>query len=180
MPEMSSVGDLEGLRGAAGGTFGEEGRTVTADDLDAGPLGESGRERVRLPIGKEVDRATCLDVDEHGSVDTALALSVLVHAGHCGGGVRSEAISLNRVFRLTGTLRASVIRAPARPASARPTDTSVDRSRSVRRPNLRVRPGTCSAKVMRSQDSSSQTNLRTRNDTTTSLPAIGRSRGNRR
>jgi len=96
----------------------------------------------------------------------------------CAAG--SEAISLNRVFRLTGTLRASVIRAPARPASARPTDTSVDRSRSVHRPNLRVRPGTCSAKVMRSQDSSSQTNLRTRNDTTTNLPAVGRSRGNRR
>ncbi len=95
-------------------------------------------------------------------------------------GSGSEAISLNRVFRLTGTLKASVIRAPARPSSARPTDTSVDRSRSVRRPNLRVRPGTCSAKVMRSQDSSSQTNLRTRNGTTTHLPGVGRSRGNRR
>ncbi|WP_405848879.1 transposase [Streptomyces sp. NBC_01518] len=58
--------------------------------------------------------------------------------------------------------------------------TSVDRSRSVCRPNLRVRPGTCSAKVLRAQDSSSQTNRRTRNDTTTNLPAVGRSRGNRR
>lgn len=48
---MPSVGDLEGLRGARG-TFGKEGRPVTADDLDARPLGEPGRERVRLPIGK--------------------------------------------------------------------------------------------------------------------------------
>jgi hypothetical protein len=95
-----------------------------------------------------------------------------------GSGI--EAISLNRVFRLTETLKASVIRAPARPASTRPTDTNIDRSRSVRRPNLRVKPGTCSAKVLRSQDSSSQTNRRTRNDTTTNFPAVGRSRGNRR
>lgn len=56
-------------------------------------------------------------------------------------------------------LKASVIRAPARPASARPADTCIDRNRPVRRPNLRVGPGTCSAKVMRSQDSSSRTNL---------------------
>lgn len=48
---MPSARDLEGLRGAAGGTFGEEGRPVTADDLDAGPLGEPGRKRVHLPIG---------------------------------------------------------------------------------------------------------------------------------
>lgn len=48
---MPSVGDLEGLRGAAGGTFDEEGRPVTPDDLDAGPLGEPGCERVHLPIG---------------------------------------------------------------------------------------------------------------------------------
>lgn len=70
--------------------------------------------------------------------------------GTAVAGSGSEAISLNRVFRLTGTSKASVIRAPARPASLRPTDTSVDRSRSVHRPNLRVRPGTCSTKVMRS------------------------------
>ena len=125
VPEVPSVGDLEGLRGAAGGAFGEEGRAVTADDLDAGPLGEPGRERVRLPVRQEVDRATCLDVDEHSSVDTALALGVFVHADHAGravAGSGSEAISLSRVFRLTGASKASVIRAPARPASARPTD----------------------------------------------------------
>ncbi|WP_326815646.1 hypothetical protein [Streptomyces sp. NBC_01763] len=56
VPEDAIGRRLEGLRGAAGGTFGEEGRPVTADDLDAGPLGEPDRERVRLPIGKEVDR----------------------------------------------------------------------------------------------------------------------------
>lgn len=131
---------------------------------------------------EEGRRATWLDVEEHGSVDTALALAVPIHANHagyCGGGVRQRGDQPQQGLP-PGTLKASIIRAPARPASAGPTDTSIDRSRSVRRPNLRVGPGTCSAKDMRSQDSSSPTNLRTRNDTSTNLPAVGRSRGNRR
>ncbi len=52
---------------------------------------------------------------------------------------------------------------------------SVDRSRFVRRPNRRVSPGTCSAKVLRGQEPSAQTNLRTLNATTRGLPAVGRS-----
>ncbi|MDQ0946532.1 hypothetical protein QFZ24_000455 [Streptomyces phaeochromogenes] len=88
VPEMPSVGDLAGLWSAAGGSFGEERSPVTADDLDAGPLGEPGRERVCLPVGQQVDRTTCFDVDEHGSVDPAPALGVFVDADHarCGGG----------------------------------------------------------------------------------------------
>lgn len=39
VPEMPSVSDLEGLRGAAGGAFGVEEGTVPADDLDFGPFG---------------------------------------------------------------------------------------------------------------------------------------------
>lgn len=169
VPEMPPIGDLNGLRGTAGSAFGEEGGSVAADDLDAGPLGEPGRERVRLPVRQEVDGTTCFDVDEHSSVEGAAMT-----------GSGSEAISLSRVFLLTGTLKASVIRAPARPASASPTDTSADRSRSVLRPNRPMSPGTCSAKVLRGQESSPQTNRRTRSDTTTNLPAVGRSRGNRR
>ncbi len=88
--------------------------------------------------------------------------------GVATGGSGSEVISLRRVFRLTCTPKASAIRAPARPASARPTETSVDRSRSVRRPNRRVSPGACSANVLREQEPSMQTNRRTLNDTTTS------------
>lgn len=88
VPEVPSVGDLERLWGTAGGAFGEEGGPVTADDLNAGPLGEPGRESVCLPVGQEVDRTSCFDVDEHGSVDTALAVGEFVHADHagCGGG----------------------------------------------------------------------------------------------
>ena len=83
-------------------------------------------------------------------------------------------------MRLTGASKTPVIRAPARPASARPTETNAERSRSVRRPNRRVSPGTCSANVLRWQFSSEQTKRRTRRDTTTGLPAAGRSRGTRR
>lgn len=96
------------------------------------------------------------------------------------GGPGNEVISLSRMFRLTGTPKTSVIRARARPASARPTETNVDRSRSVRRPNRRVSPGTCSANVLRGQERSGRRNRRTRNDTTTNLPTAGGSRGNLR
>ncbi|MFJ8828321.1 transposase [Streptomyces sp. NPDC102467] len=42
---------------------------------------------------------------------------------------------LREPLTMTDTLKAYVMRAPARPASARPTETSVDRSRTVRRSN---------------------------------------------
>jgi hypothetical protein len=58
VPKVPPVSDWDGLRGTAGGSICEEWCTVTADDLDAGPLGEPSRERVGLPIGQEVDRTT--------------------------------------------------------------------------------------------------------------------------
>lgn len=82
VPEVPPVGDLEGLWGAAGGAVGEEGSAVAADDLDARTLGEPGREGVGLPVGQQVDRPSCLDVDEHGSIDPALALGVFIRADH--------------------------------------------------------------------------------------------------
>uniref|UniRef100_J1ZQ31 Uncharacterized protein n=1 Tax=Streptomyces auratus AGR0001 TaxID=1160718 RepID=J1ZQ31_9ACTN len=72
--EVPSVGDLEGLRCAAGGAFGIEGGAVAADDLGPEPLGRPGRERVRLTVRQEVHWATYLEVDEHGSVDSASVL----------------------------------------------------------------------------------------------------------
>ncbi len=76
--------------GGAGGAFGEGGCAVAADDLDAGPLGEPGRRRLRFPVGQEVHwaRCLCLDFDEHSSVDMSLALGVLVHANHARRGGR--------------------------------------------------------------------------------------------
>lgn len=88
VPEVPPVGHLDGLRGTAGGAVGEEGGTVAADDLDAGSPGEPGREGVRLPVGQEADRTTCLDVDEYGPVDLSLALGVFVHPNHTGRGNR--------------------------------------------------------------------------------------------
>ncbi|WKX15852.1 hypothetical protein [Streptomyces sp. NL15-2K] len=81
---MPLIGDLEGLWGASGGTFGIEGGAVSADDLDAGPLGEPGRQRVCFTVGQEVDRRTRLDIDEHSAGDTASELSEFVHADHAG------------------------------------------------------------------------------------------------
>jgi hypothetical protein len=93
VPEVPPVGDLKSLWGASGGTFGIEGGTVSADDLDAGPLGEPGRQRVCFTVRQKVDRTTRLNVDEHSSVDPTLALGVFVHgdhAGHSDGRVRQR------------------------------------------------------------------------------------------
>lgn len=52
VPEVPPVRDLYGLWGAAGRALGEEGGSVAADDLDAGPLGEPGRQRGRRSVGE--------------------------------------------------------------------------------------------------------------------------------
>lgn len=82
VPEVPPVRDLDGLRGAGGGAFGEERRTVTADDLNARPFGEPGRQAGRLPVRQQIDGAAGLDVDEDGAVVAALAGGVLVDADH--------------------------------------------------------------------------------------------------
>ncbi|WP_435839337.1 transposase family protein [Streptomyces brevispora] len=82
--------------------------------------------------------------------------------------------------RIRAQVTRPAILAPARPASARPTAASVERSRSVHRLYLRVGPGICSTKVRRPQETSRQKNLRTRRQRTTPRPALGTSAGNRR
>ena len=144
---------------------------VTGQPLGGCGLGVSEADPIHPKFARNLAHVGCASVNPircrrspHQSPTTARALGVLVQAGYRGGGVRKRGDQhqqgvLNRAFRLTGTLKASVIRAPTRPAlprerkTDRPTDTSVDRSHSARPPNLRVRPGTCSAKVMRAQDS---------------------------
>lgn len=177
VPKVPPIGDLQGLWGAAGGAVGEERGPVAADDLDAGALGEPGREGVGLPVGQEIDRTTCLDVDVHGSVVLSLALGVFIHPEHAGRGrgrIRKRGDQPQQGVAADWRPKESVMRAPARPASARPTETSVDRSRSVRRPNRRVSSGTCSTNVLRGQKLAAQTNRRTRSATMTDLPAVGR------
>lgn len=86
VPEMPPVRDLDGLRGAGGGTFGEERRPVPAHDFDTRPVGEPGRQAGRFPVRQQVDGTAGLHVDEEGAVVAALAGGVLVDADHprCG------------------------------------------------------------------------------------------------
>jgi hypothetical protein len=82
VPEVPPVRDLNGLRGTGGGACGEERRPVAADDLNAWPVGEPGRQAGRLPVRQQVDGAAALDVNEDGAVVAALASGVLVDADH--------------------------------------------------------------------------------------------------
>lgn len=83
------------------------------------------------------------------------------------------------VERLTGMPTRPASRAPARPARARPIPARTSRKRSVRRPCRRVRPGICSANVLRGQVGSSHQNGRTRRTRTVSRPPEARSEGER-
>lgn len=85
VPEMPPVRDLDGLRCTGGGALGEERRPIPAYDLDAGSIGESGRQTRCLPVGQQVDRTAGLDVDKNGAVVAALAGGV-PNADHTRGG----------------------------------------------------------------------------------------------
>lgn len=98
--------------------------------------------------------------------------------GPCEWG--SASTSRRTVLRLTATPKMLASRDPGRPAKARPMAARVERSRSVRWPCLRVRPGICSTNVRRSQPAVRQANRRTRSWSTTLRPALGTSAGNRR
>lgn len=164
VPEMPPVCDLDGLRCTGGGALGEERRPVPAHDLDAGPMGEPGRQARCLPVGQQVDRAAGLDVDENGAVVAALRVAYSSTRTTRGAGTSGSGRASTRrrtVLRLTQTPSAELRRAPARPARARPTAASVARSRSVRWPCRRVRPGICSTKVRRVHSEFRQANRRT-------------------
>jgi hypothetical protein len=79
---------------------------------------------------------------------------------------------------LAGSCPAS--RAPARPASATATCSSIPRSNGVRRPYRTVRPGTCSANVRRWHAWWLQNSRRTDSTITTRRPPKARSASRRR
>lgn len=60
----------------------EERRPVSADDLNARPCGEPGRQAGRLPVGQQIDGAAGFDVDEDGAVVATLPGRVLVDTDH--------------------------------------------------------------------------------------------------
>jgi hypothetical protein len=82
-----------------------------------------------------------------------------------------EVTSRRTELRLTDAPTMPARRAPARPARARPIAARVERSRSVRWPCLRVRPGICSTNVRRGHSAVRQAKRRTRSWSTTLRPA---------
>ncbi|WP_406310845.1 hypothetical protein [Streptomyces sp. NBC_00623] len=82
VPQMPPVRDLDRLRRPGCGAFCEERRAVPADDLDTGPLGESGGEARCFPIRQEIDRTAGFDIHQNSAVMAALAGGVLVDADY--------------------------------------------------------------------------------------------------
>lgn len=166
--------------GAAGGALGEEGGPIAADNLDAGPLGEPDRRRVRFPVRQEVHRATCLDADEHSFVDMCLALGVLVHANHAGRGRWRVGQRGDQTQQGPADRRPEGVRHPgAGPALERKNHRDQSRSQPLGpsaepagEPGHLLGEGLARAGVLLADE------RRTRNDTAANLPTAGRSRGN--
>ncbi len=82
LPEVESVGDMDGVGGAEPCGLGIEGGAVTADDLDSGMRGQPGTDGLDGAVGQQVDGPTGLDVDQDGRVDVAFAQGELVDPQH--------------------------------------------------------------------------------------------------
>lgn len=85
LPSHTAVRDLDGLRRSGSGALGKERRAVTADHLDARPLGQPGRQARCLPVGQQIHRPASLGVDQHRPVGATPARRVLVDAHHSRG-----------------------------------------------------------------------------------------------
>jgi len=77
-PQVSTVGDLDGLWCTDRGAFGEERCSVMADDFDSWSLGQPGGQAGRVTVGQQIDGTTRFDVHEHCAVSPALAGRILI------------------------------------------------------------------------------------------------------
>lgn len=72
------------------GALGEQRCPVTADHLDAWPLGELCRQTGCLPVWEEIDWTAGFDIHEDGAVVAALAHGVLDRQPPCHGHQRER------------------------------------------------------------------------------------------
>jgi hypothetical protein len=175
VPQVPAVGDLDRGRRALPGAVGVGAGPVPADHLGAGMRAQPAGEGVGLAVGEQVDRAVGGHVDQDRAVDVPAAQREVVHAEHRHTralGVGQARSSRSSVDRLALTPRMWARRAPARPASAKPTASSSSCSSGLRLAYREVRPGICSAKVRARQSWSSQKKRRTRSRSTTRRPPI--------
>lgn len=77
---MPPVGDLDRLRRAGAGAFGEAAGPVAADHLDAGMLAKPGGEDLGGAVVQNIDGPVGGHVDEDGGVGVAAPFGELVHA----------------------------------------------------------------------------------------------------
>lgn len=84
-PEMESVCDLHRCWCPGAGAFGEEGGTVAADHFNPGTLSKPSGDGGCFAVRQQIHGPAGFDVNQHSSVDTALAHRVLIDAHHPRG-----------------------------------------------------------------------------------------------
>jgi hypothetical protein len=95
VPQVPAISHLLGLGRAGAGALGVGTRPITADHPSSGMLIKPGGERLRLPVGEQVDGPVGGHVHQHRAVGAATAECEVVHAQHghladLGVGQRAE------------------------------------------------------------------------------------------
>jgi hypothetical protein len=136
-PQVPPVGGLNGAGRAAGAAVGVDPGPVTADRPGSRPGRQRGGERVRGPLGEDVDRPARLDVDQQRAVAVPLPQGELVHAQHPRRHARSRVgqgpDQPDQRHPATAAANRPDRRAPARPPSASATASSTAVTPGVRR-----------------------------------------------
>jgi hypothetical protein len=84
--DMEAVGDLDGLRSAAGGAFGEVRPAVAAYRPDLRPVLEPGGAGISRALGQQIHDPVALEVDQDGAVGLAAAQAPIVDTDHGASG----------------------------------------------------------------------------------------------
>ena len=82
LQQVPTVGDLARLRCSAHSPFGVAARAIPRDDLNAGPFHQPSRQRIGGSIGKQVQHAVPLQVNDDRAVCVPLAHGPVINADH--------------------------------------------------------------------------------------------------
>jgi hypothetical protein len=178
--EVPAVRDREGVRGARVDALPADTRAVAADHLDARVLPEPPRYGFdRVPL-EEVHHPMALEVHQDGARGVAPPEAEVVHAHHAHFllGVTAESppdavkegVGADEQAELAGPSLA-----PASPPRAKAIHSSASLRRSVPRAWTPATSSSRSAKILRSQEGSSQKNFLTLTRRRTGIPPRGRS-----
>ena len=87
---MKAIGDLGGLRRTLGGASRIVLGTVAGNNFDPGMGAQPRRDGLGRPLWQEINRLTAFEIDQDGSIDSALAERKIIDPQDPGRGLRGR------------------------------------------------------------------------------------------